>query len=38
MGHGANSVTLAEETERNGEYKPAPKVTKEHIYSTHAIL
>lgn len=36
MGHGANSVTLSEETESNREYKPAPKVTKAHIYSTES--
>ena len=34
MVHGANSVTLSEETESNRENKPAPKVTKAHIYST----
>ena len=34
MVHGANIVTLSEETESNRENKPAPKVTKAHIYST----
>ena len=34
MVHGANTVTLSEETESNRENKPAPKVTKAHIYST----
>lgn len=34
MGHEANIVTLSEETESNRENKPAPKVTKAHIYST----
>lgn len=38
MVHGANSVTLSEETESNRENKPAPKVTKAHIYSTQPHL
>ena len=35
MVHGANTVTLSKETESNRENKPAPKVTKAHIYSTN---
>jgi len=38
MVHGANIVTLSEETESNRENKPAPKVTKAHIYSTRILV
>ena len=34
--YGANTVALSEETERNGENKPAPKGREEHCYSTVA--
>ncbi len=32
--HGANIVALPEETGRNGENKPVPKVREAHFYST----
>ncbi len=36
--YGANTVALSEETESNGENKPAPKDRKAHFYSTRGIL
>jgi len=32
--YGANTVALSEETERNGENKPAPKGREAYCYST----
>ena len=34
IGYGCNSVTLSEETERNGEYKYQPVATTPAFYST----
>ena len=34
IGYGCNSVTLSEETERNGKHKPQPVATTPVFYST----